>query len=370
MAAKGSIDRVLVAKLHAEGLSGRKIAQKLGRGKSQVQEIVRQIANSVADAPVGYYVKGTSTLYDAETGEKKIQWVKTSADEEARFKAQETAFKALSETLKPLEPIKAPNGTDAHLCNLYTLTDCHVGMLAWKRETGEPWDLKIAEDTLTTTFLKMIEAAPAARFGIVNQLGDFLHTDGLLPVTPTSHHVLDTDSRYQKVVEVAVRILRRIVAAALAKHEIVHIYMHEGNHDPSGSIWLRVMFAALYANEPRVTVEQSPLPFVAYRHGKTMLCFHHGHMAKNTSLPLLFAARFPEMWGLTTKRYIHTGHRHHVEEKEHPGVKVVQHPTLSAADAYAARGGWLSERQATSMTYHDIYGEFARGIFVPEMEAA
>lgn len=370
MAARRVINRALVAKLHAQGLSQREIAKHAGCVQSAISGIVKQIADSVADAPEGYYIKGTSTLYDGETGEKKLQWVKTSTDEETRLKALEAAFRALSETLQPLPASAAPQGTDAHLCNLYTLTDCHVGMLAWKRETGEPWDLKIAEEVLTTTFLKMIDAAPAARVGIVNQLGDFLHTDGLLPVTPTNHHVLDTDSRYQKVVEVAVRILRRIIAAALAKHEKVQVYMHEGNHDPTGSIWLRVMLAALYADEPRVTVEQSPLPYVAYQHGKTMIAFHHGHMAKNNSLPLLFAARFPQMWGATTKRYIHVGHRHHVDEKEHPGVKVVQHPTIAAADAYAARGGWLSERQATSMTYHDVYGEFARGIFVPEMEIA
>jgi hypothetical protein len=72
------------------------------------------------------------------------------------------------------------------------------------------------------------------------------------------------------------------------------------------------------------------------------------------------------MWGETTKRYIHVGHRHHVDEKEHPGIKVIQHSTIAAADAYAARGGWLSERQATFMTYHLESGEIARGIFIPQ----
>jgi hypothetical protein len=169
-------------------------------------------------------------------------------------------------------------------------------------------------------------------------------------------------------VEVAVRILRRIVEKALTKHLKVIVQMHEGNHDPAGSVWLRVLFAALYAQNPRVSVEQSPLPYVARQHGKTMLCFHHGHLSKNDNLPLLFAARFPEMWGATRKRYIHVGHRHSVDEKEHPGVKVIQHPTLAAADAYAARSGWLSERQATFMTYHRDSGEFARGIFLPSDE--
>ena len=98
-----------------------------------------------------------------------------------------------------------------------------------------------------------------------------------------------------------------------------------------------------------------------------MLAFHHGHLSKNHALPLLFAAQYPVIWGATSKRYIHTGHRHHKDEKEHPGVTVVQHPTLAARDAYAARGGWISEREATAMTYHRKYGLVGRTTVTPEM---
>lgn len=318
-----------------------------------------------APAPEGYLVKGTSTLIDAK-GNTVVQWIKTRLDED-KFRAMvEAACRAAAGNVSPIDPVPAPDATAANLCTVYTITDCHVGMLAWGKETGEPWDLVIAERVLTETFITMMDAAPKSAQGIVNQLGDFLHFDSLKPLTPEHGHLLDADSRYQKIVEVAVRILIRIVDHALTKHDRVQVYMHEGNHDPAGSVWLRVLFARLYANNPRVTVGDSPLPYVAYQWGKTMLCFHHGHMAKNVSLPLLFAARFPEMWGLTKKRYIHIGHRHSVEEKEHPGVKTIQHPTLAAADAYAARGGWLSERQATFMTYHLESGEIARGIFLPQ----
>ena len=61
------------------------------------------------------------------------------------------------------------------------------------------------------------------------------------------------------------------------------------------------------------------------------------------------------------------GHRHHVEEKEHSGMTVIQHSTLTARDAYAARGGWFSERQATSITYHKQWGQVERHTVTPEM---
>ena len=367
-------DQARLWKMRDDGRSISDIARELGCAESTVRRsLLRRPVTSAGiaheSAPDGFRVKGVSTLYTAQ-GEVTAQWVKTTADEERQAQMREAAIRALTETLPRLEPAQTPEHTLTRLCNLYTLTDCHVGMLAWHKEGGADWDLRIAEQTLCGTFLRMIASAPPAKRAIVNQLGDFLHTDGMVPLTPTNKHVLDVDSRYEKMVESAVRILRRIVDAALAKHEHVTVYMHEGNHDPTASIWLRAMFAAIYEREPRITVERSPLPYVAYQHGKTMLCFHHGHMVKNDALPLLFAAKFPALWGATSKRYIHTGHRHHVDEKEHPGVKVVQHPTIAAADAYAARGGWISERQATSITYHDEYGEFSRGIFVPEMEAA
>jgi hypothetical protein len=98
-----------------------------------------------------------------------------------------------------------------------------------------------------------------------------------------------------------------------------------------------------------------------------MLGVHHGHKVKNEQLPLLFAAQFPQMWGETTKREIHCGHRHHRDEKEYNGVTVIQHPTIAARDAYAARGGWIADRSVQSITYHKRFGQVGRVTICPEM---
>lgn len=343
---------------------GKPIKQWVGLSVKDAKSRDMDGAPLAAPLPEGHLAKGYSTLYDGN-GRITAQWVKTSADALKMQSAQEAALAALCEKLEPLAAIAPPMYADADLATVYTMTDCHVGMLAWDKETGADWDLSIAERCLTETLLTMIAAAPQSEVGILNQLGDFMHFDSLTPMTPTSHHILDADSRYQKVVQVAVRILRRVISAMLEKHQTVHVEMKEGNHDPTGSVWLRVMFAQLYADNPRVTVNMSPNPYTMFVWGKVLLGFYHGHLAKLAGLPLQYAAQFPEEWGKTEFRYVHTGHKHHVEEKEHPGMTVVQHPTLASPDAYAARGGWLSKRQATSMTYHRERGEFARGIFIP-----
>jgi len=361
----------------------RPAARALGVSKSAVQGSLARLKAAAAargyapefdlQHPVapGQMLKGTSTLY--KDGQPVLQWVKTRADAAQLEEFMRAAAAAMAEELPRAKPAKAPRATVDKLASVYTLTDSHVGALCWHRENLEAngdWDLAIAERTLTGCFEHMVKASPPARVGIVAQLGDFLHSDGLEAKTPTSGHILDQDGRFPKVVQSAIRILRRVIGFALERHEKVVVLMAEGNHDLASSVWLRAMFKALYENEPRVEVIDSELPYYVYQHGETMLAWHHGHLKKNDQLPLLFAAQFPKVWGGTTRRYAHTGHRHHFEEKEHSGMTVVQHSTLAARDAYAARGGWMSERQCTAITYHSEFGQVCRNTVTPEMLAA
>jgi hypothetical protein len=316
--------------------------------------------------PDGFMVKGVSTYY-GDDGKPRGQWVKSAVDNDRQAAIMQEAFAAMAQELPRVDPVAAPADTKADLCNVYTLTDCHLGALAWHKEGGADWDVKIAERMLVAAFEQMVNSAPAAKTGLIAQLGDFLHSDGMLPVTPTNGHILDQDGRFSKIVGAALRVLRRIVDFALERHEQVVVLMAEGNHDLASSIWLRAMFKALYENEPRVKVIESELPYYVHQHGETLVAFHHGHMKRNDALPIFFAAQFPKVWGATTKRYAHTGHRHHVEEKEHSGMTVIQHPTIAARDAYAARGGWLSERAAVAITYHSRFGQVARTIVTPDM---
>lgn len=315
--------------------------------------------------PPGHVLKGISSY--VVDGEVRGQWVKTKRDEELAALARQAALNEMIGKIVPMEPIAVGSGTpNSGLLSMYTITDAHVGMLAWAKETqAEPWDLSIAEQVLLDSIARLIESAPNSYAAILNQLGDFLHFDSLLAVTPTSGHNLDADSRYQKVVQAAVRILIQVIAMLLRKHQRIFVYMHEGNHDMAGSVWLRVMFATLFKENPRVGVELSPNPYQAFKHGKTMLAFHHGHLAKKVSLPQIFAAQYSPMWGETEYRYIHVGHLHNEEQKEYPGIKLLQHPTLASPDAYAARFGWLSKRQAMRIDYSDTDGEIGRAVVVP-----
>jgi hypothetical protein len=316
--------------------------------------------------PEGFIAKGVSTYYNSE-GKPSGQWVKAYLSHEALIDAMRETVKGFKDEIPPAILTAAPAAAEDQLCNLYTFTDYHLGMLAWHKEGGADWDITTAEKTIAAALVQMVNQSPSAHTAVLNIQGDFLHTDGKTPVTPASKHVLDADSRFPKIRRAAIRIIRSLMAVCLQRHQEVYLIIAEGNHDEESAGWLADLFAVHYEEEPRVTVNDSVLPFYVFEWGSTMLGVHHGHKVKNESLPLLFAAQFPQAWGRTTRREIHCGHRHHRDEKEYNGVTVVQHPTLAARDAYAARGGWIADRAAWAITYHKKYGAVGRVMITTEM---
>ena len=316
-------------------------------------------------APDGYLVKGTSTLY--KDGEKQIQWVKTSVDAQRQHEMLSEAVKAATQTIPRLKPIAFKGQANAELLNMYTITDYHIGMMAWREEGGADWNIDIAEKTLIGAFSHMIANSPNADKCIINQMGDFLHFDGLAAVTPGHGHVLDADSRFHQMIRVAIKCLRAMVDMALTKHKSVHLICAEGNHDLASAHWLQEIFHTLYENDERVTIDNSPKPYYCYQHGLTMLTFHHGHCKGMDKLFGLVPAMFPKVWGNTEYRYSHEGHMHHKQVKENNAMIREMHQTLAAPDAYSSRGGYISERGTTCITYSKKYGEVSRITVRPSM---
>jgi hypothetical protein len=352
------------------GYAIKKTSTQLGADGELQREWVQQAKGpgEVFAVPAGQRVKGISALLDPD-GREIIKWVKTDEDKTAQIAAMRAVVDAFKEELPRAVPVRPPFRTNSDLVNQYTVSDLHFGMLSWQEETGAAWDLKIAEKLLLDWFATAIALSPNAETAILAQIGDLLHHDSHEAVTPAHRHVLDADSRLQKVIRVVIRTLRRIVSMLLEKHERVHIIMADANHDPASEAWLREMFAAFYDDEPRVTVDSSASTYYVYEHGETSLFYHHGHKRKVDNVDSVFAGRFREIYGRTKFSYAHTGHLHSDELKSTNLMKVERHETLAAPDAYAANGGWLSGRSAKVITYSKRFGEVFRSTLTPEMVA-
>ena len=369
-----------VATLIDGGMTKRQASIEMGIDERNVYRLVERIkANAVKRGyspdhdmthvvPEGYKVKGVSTYYN-EDGKPTGQWVKSATDEERRAQALLEAVENAATALPKFKPVKPPKQVDENLASLLTITDFHLGMKAWKDSDGDDWDLKIARDVFLNAIHDMLNASPKSGTGILNQLGDFLHWDGLVQVTPTSGHHLTGDDRYSKLVELSISVMTEAVDMMLKKFGKVVVVQAEGNHDLASSVWMRKFIKHRFQDEPRVEVIDNEFPYYAYQHGDIMLGFHHGHKMKMAQLQKLFASepRFRKLWGASQHAYIHCGHLHHERVLDDAGCTVEQHPTLAARDNYTSSHGYVSQRGAKVITYDKLEGEVHRVTVRPRL---
>ena len=210
------------------GLTNKAIAEKYGMNIRNV-ELRRSKLAKIGElhgnpgikklVPDGYMVKGTSTMIDAE-GNEKIRWVKTSIDNERLEVLMEQAREAFCSDLPKALPSEYPNvNFDESTLAMYPVFDLHIGAMAHKHECGENYDTATAEKVMNGFFDYAVDKAPNAKNAVLVLGGDFLHYDSLEAKTPASGHILDSDSRYAKIVYVAIRSVRRAISRMMEKHQ-------------------------------------------------------------------------------------------------------------------------------------------------------
>lgn len=320
----------------------------------------RKEHGEVVNTPPTHVLGKITANRDAE-GRLIQDWVRYEPADLAKAAALRAAVDAFKEELPRAVAVPAPDFCQSDLLNQYTITDHHLGALAWNEETlGGDYDLRIGEKLIIDWFSAAIAQSPDAERAVFAQLGDFLHYDSFKSITPEHGHLLDSDSRYPKMVRAAIRIVRRVIDMLLAKHKTVDVIMCDANHDPAGEVWLREMLAAFYDNEPRVRVDTNPGTYSVIEHGDVSLFYHHGHRRGVKNVDSILVGKYRAIYGRTRLSYAHTGHKHSDELRTTDLMKVEQHETLAAPDAYGSN--WLSGRSAKVITYHRDYGEDGRVI--------
>ena len=365
-----------VARALIETGSERSAAKATGIPKSTVHDISSRLKLKAArqglapdsdlnhQVPDPFFVKGVSTYYNSE-GKPSGQWVKSSADLSQVKLIAKTAAHAFFKDMEPLPtsdgPWSNPNvEPDEDLCSMYVLSDLHLGMYSWAKETGEGYDCATASELIISAFEKLFARGPDSELCIIAQLGDLLHMDDDSNQTRRSGNPLDVDTRYHRVAEVAMRVYRRVIDMALRKHQYVHIVNVPGNHDDISGYWMGVAIENAYADEPRLTIDNSPGPYFYYRFGSCLFGFCHGHTAKSDKLGEIMVSDVPEMISETEHRYWMTGHIHHQSSKENAICIVESFRTLAAKDSWHHGKGYRSGRDMKCIVFHKRYGEDER----------
>lgn len=241
--------------------------------------------------------------------------------------------------------------TDPHLLEI-SIADMHFGKLAWAPETGENYDLHIAEELFERAIIDLL--AKAAGFPVERILlpvgNDFMHIDSLLNATAAGTPQ-DVDGRFAKIVTAGQMALIRAIDR-LEQVAPVEVLLVPGNHDQTTS-WHTARFLwAYYRHDANVTVDVEHRQRKYCRYGVNLLGFTHGSEEALRALPVVMATEEPASWAATRFHEWHTGHWHKKKETHftavdsHEGVIVRALPSLTGRDEWHYSKGYIGNKLA------------------------
>lgn len=255
----------------------------------------------------------------------------------------ETAIRDLIKEIPPLAAQKPPKiKSESGIAGEIALVDAHFGKMAWALETGRrDYDLKIASSDYLQACgknLKWLEPfKPEKIFYVLGN--DYMHTENYWGTTPRNNNILDVDSRLPKIIKTAITIQIEAIKACrdVAPTEVIWI---PGNHDEHSSLWLACVMEQAFLNDKHVTVDLEPAKRKARLWGSLLVGWAHDIHKKYPTWNNELAQAFPDLWGQSTFREWHCGHKHKkMETKMHPtitqgGVLIRQLTALSPIDAW------------------------------------
>lgn len=262
--------------------------------------------------------------------------------------------------ITPVKPTPPPDVIPGNLLNVIPIADAHVGMLAWKDETGEAYNTAKAVDRIKSWVAQCVEAAPLADTAVILDVGDLLHADDQTNQTPRSKHALDVDTRHFRTLDLTIAAMASAIETALTRHLKVVVRILPGNHDMHSHMAVMFALAERYRDEPRVDVQKQPGEFFVYEFGKVLIAAHHGDKSKPERIVMYLADEHCEAWGRTRHRFLLTGHLHHGRSADIGGVMWEQLRAVTPKDAYAASHAYVARSQMQCITFDRDRGEIGR----------
>lgn len=261
-----------------------------------------------------------------------------------------------------------PQPSDRHMA-IVSITDHHFGLLAWADESGESYDVAIAErlaGEAMTAILSRLQPYPLER--IMLSLGsDWFHSDKTVDGkggSTTRGTVQETDGRWQRTWRAGVRAAVGLIDQASAVAPVTALF-RSGNHDEQTAFFLGDLIDAWYRKSSAVQITNVPAPRCYERYGESLIGFAHGHNEKPSSLPMLMATERPTDWAATKFHDWMTGHLHRkgILMDEVGGVQMYTMPSLCGRDAWHAAKGYAHRRSCEARIYHHDEGPIAHLTF-------
>ena len=284
---------------------------------------------------------------------------------QVKFKLERRAPKYVQDAVermmeKWVGPPKAPKikrratMSKPHMLEI-SLFDAHFGKLAWQEETGEDYNLKIAENIYLGAVDDLLDRASVFDVErIVFPIGqDFFNVDNWKGETSNGTLVESTDDRFSKIFTVGVEAIKW---ALMRCRDVapVHVLWSPGNHDRSTSWYLTKTIEqyCIGAGIEDITFDMTPGQRKYELYGNTLIGFTHSCDERMADLPLIMAKEEKMMWAQAEFHQWHVGHFHKKKQTRFiagdtfNGVGVTILPSLTATDSYHYRNGWVKPHRA------------------------
>jgi hypothetical protein len=253
--------------------------------------------------------------------------------------------------LEPPKLVKYENKKTGGQLLEIPIMDLHLGKLSWARESGDDYDLKIAETLYRKTLEDILDKVYV--FGlniekIVFPIGqDFFHFDTTKGTT-VKGTVMDTDTRwpkmYEKGIELSVWAIENL--RAIAPVEIIYV---AANHDKMMSFFLTHHVSAYFRNCEDVTINTSPYPRKYVTYGKCLIGYSHGS-EEGKKIDILMQQECPT-WSKTLWREWHLGHLHSEHAREIGGIIIRIISSITSRDEWHTEHGYQAVRKAQAFVW-------------------
>ena len=302
-----------------------------------------------------------ATVHNQKTkdGENHKQiWARVKRKDTAPFMDEEWRTSFLDK-VKKLAPknIELPK-EDYQLASVINLSDAHLRMLSWHKETGVNYDLKIGAHVTRKSGLYLLEET-VTKLGaekVVLVIGnDMFHSDSQEPFTKRSGNLLDVDSRYQRGFEVAVEVITEIIDTAITKYNVpVEVIPIPGNHDDETVYFLGQYLHAYYYKQENVLIRNSPQRRKYFRWGKCLIGLSHGDGIKKTDVPNIMSKENPNIsWEDCPFREMLFGHKHHEMSHDEKGTVIRWVNAIAPEDAYHYYKGYIGSVKGSQAFMYD-----------------
>jgi hypothetical protein len=252
--------------------------------------------------------------------------------------------------LQKIQPVK---DTQKNIMLEFGLVDMHLGLLSWKEETGENYDINIAIQTAKDHILDILGRVEPCEKILLPVGQDFFHIDSEKNQT-TAGTDQDVDGRWQKIFRKGCELKVWFISQLLQKSNNIEIHYVKSNHDMKMAYFLTLWLDAYYRNESRVNVDIAWNQRKYIKWGKCAICLLHD-LPKN-KIDKIMQAEEAKLWGSTIYRENHKAHDHHEEVKEYMGVTVRTISPITARSEWTASKGYYSQRRFMAFQWHKEKG--------------